>query len=64
MVINFFKKMGYDRLNWQFIRETLVDVGLLENLVNIIMRCINSSNMQLLWNGAASNSFSPTRGIQ
>ena len=45
MAIKVDLEKAFNRLNWQFIREILVDVGLLENLVNPIMWCINSANM-------------------
>ena len=64
MVIKVDLEKAYDRLNWQFIKDILVDVGLSENLVNTMMWCINSSNMQLLWNGATFQRFAPSRGIR
>ena len=50
---------AYDRLNWSFIRETLLDAGLPKMLVDIIRWCITSTEMQLLWNGGTSDKFNP-----
>ena len=41
---------AYDRLNWDFIRDTLAVVGLPVNLIEVIMWCVSSADMQLIWN--------------
>lgn len=33
-------------------------------LINVIMECVSSASLQVLWNGDPSNSFKPTRGIR
>ena len=53
----------YDRLSWEFIEETLAFVGLLTNFIRIIMECITSGSMQILWNGKLTESFKTSRGI-
>lgn len=55
---------AYDRLEWPFIYDTLRAVGFDENLCKLIMTCISSSSFRVLWNGTASESFEPTRGIR
>lgn len=54
----------YDRLNWNFIRDTLVDIDLPENIVNLIWSCISTASMRMLWNGEALDVFTPVRGIR
>ncbi|OIW21247.1 hypothetical protein TanjilG_31176 [Lupinus angustifolius] len=36
----------YDRLSWSFANDTLLDVGLPEHMVNLIMACISSKPLQ------------------
>ena len=40
-------KKAYDRLSWDFILDTLRDFGLLEFLVNAVMKCITTASMQI-----------------
>ena len=63
MAIKVDLEKAYDRLRWEFIRHTLIDVGLPDGLVNIIWHYISTTSMQLVWNGSVSDSFSPSRGI-
>jgi len=57
-------KKAYDRLNLDFVRDTLEVIGLLNAFVNLVWACITSSSMQMLWNGDMSEEFKPTRGIR
>ncbi|XP_061358638.1 uncharacterized protein LOC133302833 [Gastrolobium bilobum] len=64
MMIKVDLEKAYDRLNWGFVRETLEDVGLHKSLTYLIMSCISSSTMNLLWNGGLTKDFKPQRGIR
>lgn len=55
---------AYDSLKWNFIRDTLIDVGLSPSFVGIIMRCVSSPSMNVMWNGVRTKTFTPTRDIQ
>lgn len=54
----------YDRLNWDFIEDTLIDLEILRSIRQLIMHCICSSSLQVLWNGSMTNSFIQSRGIR
>lgn len=54
----------FDRLRWDFIRDTLYDAGLPASLCNIIMHCTTSPSLQVLWNGRPTDEFKPSRGIR
>ena len=54
---------AYDRLSWNFILDTLIDLGLPHGFCNVIMKCIITASMQVSWNGVLSDSFDPSRGI-
>lgn len=64
MAVKIDLEKAYDRLKWNFVRDTLRDIGIPEPLVSIIWQCISSSNMRVLWNGEELESFLPTRGIR
>lgn len=64
MAIKLDLEKAYDRLNWMFIRETLEDIGLPTDFINLVWHCISSVRMKMLWNGEALEEFSPSRGIR
>lgn len=43
----------YDRLKWNFVKDTLQDIGIPNNIVDIIWSCIFTPSIRLLWNGEA-----------
>jgi hypothetical protein len=64
MVIKVDLEKAYDRLSWSFIRETLIDVGLPNEMIGIIMKCIESASLSVMCNGSATQKFFPSRGIR
>ena len=64
MIIQVDLEKVYDRLEWNFIMDTLFDLGILGRLVNIIMKCLSSTSMQICWNGSLSNCFKPSRSVR
>lgn len=55
---------AYDRLRWSFIRDSLIELRLPLHMVELVMWCITSARLQILWNGVPTEFFSPTRGIR
>ncbi|KAK9169574.1 hypothetical protein Syun_001714 [Stephania yunnanensis] len=55
---------AYDRLSWNFIKDTLREANIPDGLSNIILTSLSSSSFQLLWNGNVSESFIPSRGVR
>ncbi|XVF22870.1 hypothetical protein REPUB_Repub12eG0208500 [Reevesia pubescens] len=55
---------AYDRVNWDFLRWVLMDLGLPSSLIALIMYCITSTTMSILWNGDTTDAFKPTRGLR
>lgn len=64
MAIKFDLEKAYDRLNWSFIKDTLVHIWVPNGFVNLVWHCISSSRMRMLWNGEALDEFTPSRGIR
>ncbi|XP_056688793.1 uncharacterized protein [Spinacia oleracea] len=64
MAIKIDFEKAYDRLRWSFIRDTLMQMNLPLLLINVIMECVTTSNLHVLWNGEPSQSFKPGRGIR
>ncbi|CAN1148633.1 Putative ribonuclease H protein At1g65750, partial [Linum perenne] len=64
MVVKIDLAKAYDKIDWGFVKDTLCSVGVPDSLVEIIMACILSPSIQILWNGGCSESFSPSRGLR
>ncbi|XP_075508178.1 uncharacterized protein LOC142545090 [Primulina tabacum] len=64
MAIKIDLEKAYDRLSWDFIRETLTEVGLNRVWVRNIMNCIESPRLSILWNGDQMEWINPSRGIR
>lgn len=64
MAIKIDFEKAYDRLNWQFIRDTLLQMNIPILLIDIIMECVTSAKLQVLWNGEPSQCFTPSRGVR
>lgn len=55
---------AYDRLRWSFIRHALLELRIPQVMLEVIMHCICSTSLQILWNEEPTESFKPTRGIR
>lgn len=55
---------AYDRLSRDFIIDTLREASFPESLIKLIMFCITSVSMQVLWNGVLMEIFYSTREIR
>lgn len=64
MLIKLDLKKAYDNLNWELLRDTLMQAGFPSSWINIIMNCTTTNEMQLLWNGFPFESFTLMRGIR
>ena len=47
----------YDRLSWCFIQETLKEVGLPEQFIHLIIECLSTAQMNVLWNEEMTEDF-------
>ena len=55
---------AYDRLGWNFIADTLNDIGIPGRLISVIMKCLTGTTMQIRWNGDVTEAFRPSRGVR
>lgn len=62
MVVKIDLEKAYDRLEWTFVRETLALFKVSSFLSNVIMSCISSSSIEVLFNGGALEPFLPFWG--
>ena len=52
---------AYDKLEWSFIRETLI---IREDLIDLIMSCVTLVSTSILFNEEVLDPIYPTRGIR
>lgn len=64
MAIKVDMEKAYDRVRWSFLAETLCLTGMPDDLVALIMHCVSSVSMKVLWNGEQSATFHPKRGLR
>ena len=62
MAIKVDLKKTYDLLSWEFISDTLREARIPSDFIQVIITCINSTIMRVLWNGEATDEFFPSRG--
>ena len=64
MVIKLDLEKDYDRLEWSFIRDTLKLFNFPDQLISLIMSCITTTSISILFNGSALDAFQPSRGLR
>lgn len=55
---------AYDRLEWSFTHQVLIAFQFPQNIIKLIMSCITTSKVSILFNGGALEAFTPSRGIR
>ncbi|XP_021833608.1 uncharacterized protein LOC110773399 [Prunus avium] len=55
---------AYDRLNWDFIKNVLWEVGIRGRILELLMHCITSVKYQVILNGEVTSAFYPHCGIR
>lgn len=55
---------AYDRLLWDFIKDTLKESGFNDVWIQNIMACITTTRLGILWNGDQLDWIIPSRGIR
>ena len=64
MTIKINLEKAYDRMEWSFIRDTFTLFKFASQLISLIMSCVSSSSISILFNRAALEPFLPSRGIR
>ncbi|WCJ29423.1 LINE-1 retrotransposable element ORF2 protein [Euphorbia peplus] len=64
MILKLDLEKAYDRINWDFLRDTLSVLGLPRSLIEVIMTCVSTSHLRILWNGEPTHGFTPSRGLR
>ena len=54
----------YDRMDQQFICDTLKDANIPIHLIQIVRGCLSTSTTRVLGNGSSTSEFTPSRGVR
>ncbi|XP_057739711.1 uncharacterized protein LOC130956727 [Arachis stenosperma] len=55
---------AYNRVGWHFLEATLVRFGFSKATINLILNCVTSSSLAVLWNRNRLQNFNPKRGLR
>lgn len=64
MAIKVDLRKAYDKLEWSFIRETLLKANLRRDLIDLIINCVSSTTTSVLFNGDNLDPFWQSQGIR
>ena len=64
VVIKLDLEKAYDRLEWNYIQDTLEFFQLPPTLITLIMNMVTSTRFHILWNGTPLPAVMPSRGIR
>ncbi|XP_038722035.1 uncharacterized protein LOC120014187 [Tripterygium wilfordii] len=64
MAVKIDLEKAYDRLSWDFIQDTLMEVGLSEAWVRNIMSRVTSSWVSIAWHGQLMDWFHQSQGVR
>jgi hypothetical protein len=64
MVFKIDLEKAYDNVSWEFLHSCLINNGFPPASIKLIMFCVTSSSLSILWNGRRLPSFTPTRGLR
>ena len=64
MAIKIDLEKAYNKIEWSFIREMLIFFNFPATLIELIMSCVSSFSISILFNGGCLDSFYPSRGIR
>lgn len=55
---------AYERVCRDFLEKVLNEFGLSPMTISLIMWCVRSSSLLLIWNGSRTDSFALTHGLR
>lgn len=64
MAIKVDLEKAYDKIEWSFIREVLINANLPHDMVSLIMSCVSSVSTSIFFNGGNIEHILPSRGIR
>ena len=64
MILKIDLEKAYDHMKWSFVRDVLFSLGFHNDTVELILSCISSTSVSLLFNGEQLEEFQPSRRLR
>ena len=64
MILKIDLEKTFDKISWDFLKQTIVDFNLPNKWINLIMHCVSTSNLKVLMNGEPCDNIKPGRGFR
>ena len=64
MILKIDLEKAYDKISWDFLKQTLVDFNFSNKWIKLIMHCVSTSNVKVLVNGEPCDNIKPGRGLR
>lgn len=63
VVVKLDMSKAYDRVEWAFLKEVVIQIGFVAEWVTLIMKCMSTVSYIVNINGRKGDDFKPTRGL-
>ena len=64
MIIKIDLEKAYNRMEWSFVRNMLLSLNFHMDTVELILSCISTTSISLLFNGEQLEEFQPSKGLR
>lgn len=54
----------YDRVEWSFLQQVMLQLGFHAKWTNLVMRCVSSASFSVILNGETKGIINPSRGLR
>lgn len=61
MTIKIDLEKAYDKIEWKFIKQIFFSINTPNHLISLILSCMSSSKLVILFNGKPTEFFEPSR---
>lgn len=64
MIVKLDLEKAYDKVNWDFLEDTLRAFSFPNELIELIMFCVRNASTKILWNGDSQEAFTHSCGLR
>lgn len=64
MIFKIDLEKAYDKISWDFLKDTLIYFNFDSTWIKLIMNCVSNASTAILWNGEPLPNFNPGRGLR